>query len=245
VATVTWGPDIAETYDATSAEMFDPAVLQPAVDVLAELADGGPALEFAIGTGRVALALQERGVVVHGIELSPHMLDQLRAKPGGDRIPVELGDMARVRVPGEFSLVYLVWNTIMNVTTQDEQVAVFANAAAHLVAGGQFVIEVGVPSLRNLAPGQTRQVFDMSANHIGIDTFDDFVGQILSSHHWSVVDGQLVHDSAPYRFVWPSELDLMARLAGMQLVHRWGDWDRRPFTAESTKHVSVWRRASC
>jgi SAM-dependent methyltransferase len=241
MATITWGREIAEAYDATSQEMFDPAVLGPTVELLAELAGDGPALEFAIGTGRVALPLRERGVTVHGIELSPHMAEQLRAKPGSDEVPVTVDNMATARVDGgPFSLVYLVFNTIMNVTTQDEQVAVFANAAAHLSSGGRFVIEVGVPRLRDLPPGDRRQIFDLSPDHIGIDTYDDFVGQILSSHHWSVIDGKLMQEAAPYRWVWPSELDLMARLAGMRLEHRWADWDRQEFTDDSTKHVSVW-----
>jgi SAM-dependent methyltransferase len=241
MATVMWGRDVAETYDAGSPEMFDPSVLGPTVDVLAELAGGGPVLEFAIGTGRVALPLRNRGVAVHGIELSPHMVEQMRAKPAADTIPVTIGDMTKVRVDGgPFTLAYLVFNTIMNVTTQDEQVAVFANASDHLGAGGRFVIEVVVPRLRDLPPGETRQVFDLQPDHIGIDTYDDFVGQISSSHHWSVVDGALVHHAAPYRYVWPSELDLMARLAGMTLEHRWADWHRSPFTGDSQSHVSVW-----
>jgi SAM-dependent methyltransferase len=244
MATVMWGRELAETYDAGSPEMFDRAVLDPTVDVLAELAGDGPALELAIGTGRVALPLQERGIAVSGIELSPHMVEQLQAKSGAAGVPVTVGDMTLARSDGgPFTLVYLVFNTIMNVTTQDEQVAVFANAAAHLRDGGFFVVEVGVPRLRELPPGETRQVFDMSPEHIGIDTYEDFVAQISSSHHWSVIDGRLVHDSAPYRYVWPAELDLMARLAGMRLEHRWGDWDKQPFTSDSPKHVSVWVKA--
>jgi SAM-dependent methyltransferase len=242
VATVQWGAETAETYDASSASMFDPAVLDPTVDLLAELADNGPALEFAIGTGRVALALQARGVSVQGIELSEPMAAQLRAKPGADTIPVTIGDMTTTRVDGDFALVYLVFNTIMNVTTQAEQVAVFENAAAHLRPGGRFVVEVGVPQIRRLVPGELGRVFDMTSEHVGIETFDDLVGQISWSHHWEMVDGRLVRDSAPYRYVWASELDLMARIAGLHLENRWEGWRREPFTSDSPQHVSVWAK---
>jgi SAM-dependent methyltransferase len=242
VATVLWGPEVAETYDASSASMFDPAVLDPTVDLLAELAEGGHALEFAVGTGRVALALQARGVSVAGIELSEPMVAQLRAKPGAQTIPVTIGDMTSTRVAGEFALVYLVFNTIMNVTTQAEQVAVFENAAAHLRPGGRFVVEVVVPQIRRLVPGELGRVFDMSPEHVGIETFDDLVGQISWSHHWGMVDGQLVRASAPYRFVWASELDLMARIAGLRHEGRWEGWRREPFTNDSPKHVSVWSK---
>jgi hypothetical protein len=244
MATVMWGADIAARYDASSAEMFDPAVLAPAVEVLAALAGDGPALEFAVGTGRVALALSERGVPVSGIELSPHMAAMLRGKPGGPAVPVAIGDMATTRVPGEFSLVYLVYNTIMNVTTQDEQVAVFANAAAHLRAGGRFAVEVEVPSVPRIPSGERARVFDLSPGHAGIDTLDDPVGQLMSSHHWTLHDGHWVQDSAPFRYVWPSELDLMARLAGLRLEHRWDGWDQAPFTATSTSQVAVYVKAS-
>jgi SAM-dependent methyltransferase len=242
VATVLWGPETAETYDASSASMFDPAVLDPTVDLLAELADGGPALEFAVGTGRVALALQARGVSVAGIELSEPMAAQLRAKPGADTIPVTIGDMSSTRVEGEFALVYLVFNTIMNVTTQAEQVAVFENAAAHLRPGGRFVVEVVVPQIRRLVPGELGRVFDLTPDHVGIETFDDLVGQISWSHHWETVDGRLIHDSAPYRYVWAAELDLMARIAGLRHENRWEGWRREPFTSDSLQHVSVWAK---
>jgi SAM-dependent methyltransferase len=242
VATVLWSQELAETYDASLATMFDPTVLDPTADLLAELADGGPALEFAIGTGRVALALQARGVPVHGIELSEPMAAQLRAKPGANSIPVTIGDMATTRVAGDFALVYLVYNTITNVTTQAEQVAVFENAAAHLRPGGRFVVEVVVPQIRRLVPGELGRVFDMTADHVGIETFDDQVGQISWSHHWEMVDGRLVRDSAPYRYVWPSELDLMARIAGLGLADRWENWGREPFTNDSPQHVSVWSK---
>jgi SAM-dependent methyltransferase len=242
MATVLWGPEMASAYDKTSGDMFAPAVLGPTVDVLASLADRGAALEFAIGTGRVALPLSERGVPVAGIELSTDMAAVLRGKPGAGAVPVTIGDMASARVPGVFSLVYLVFNTIMNVTTQEEQVAVFANAAAHLAPGGRFVVEVGLPATSGLPATELGRVFDISAGHVGIDTIDDPVGQITSSHHWTLIDGQWRRSSAPYRYVWPSELDLMARLAGLRLEHRWAGWDKAPFTAASTSQVAVYQK---
>jgi SAM-dependent methyltransferase len=238
-----WGRDIAEVYDATYAAKFEPSVLAPMVDMLVELARGGRALEFAVGTGRVALPLSDRGIDVCGIELSPAMADQLSAKRGADRVPVTIGDMTSTTVPGAFTLVYLVANTIMNVTTQEEQVAVFANAAAHLQPKGCFVVEVIVPQLRRVPRGEVGRIFNLEPDHIGIETFDDLVGQIASSHHWIVADGQLVHHSAPYRYVWPSELDLMARLAGLRLRARWSGWDRAPFTSESESQVAVYEKA--
>ncbi|MET0324827.1 MAG: class I SAM-dependent methyltransferase [Ilumatobacteraceae bacterium] len=237
-----WEREIAEVYDETSAGMFQPTVLDPVVDVLASLAGDGPALELAIGTGRVALPLSARGVAVSGIELSPHMVAQLRAKPGSDAVAVTIGDMTRTRVDGTFTLVYLVFNTIMNVTTQSEQVAVFANAAAHLAPGGCFVVEVGVPQLRRLPAGEIGRVFEMQPGHVGIETFDDLVGQITWSHHWMDVQGRLVRHAAPYRYVWPSELDLMAQLAGLRLRGRWAGWAREPFTSASTSQVAVFER---
>jgi len=239
MGTVRWGKEVAEAYDRTSAAMFDPAVLDPAVDLLAELAGEGPALELAIGTGRVALPLTERGIEVHGIELSPDMVEQLRAKRGGAAVAVTIGDMATTRVPGTFRLVYLVWNTIMNVTTQDEQVAVVENAAAHLAPGGRFVVEVGVPQLRRFPVGEPARVSGVDDDHVGIDTLDDLVGQVQSSHHWWTIDGHLVRHSAPYRYLWPSELDLMARIAGLRVEHRWADWRRAPFTSESQRQIVV------
>jgi SAM-dependent methyltransferase len=243
MGSVRWERELAEVYDAVYSTKFDPAVIEPVVEFLATVARTGPALEFAVGTGRVALPLAARGVPVHGIELSPHMADQLRAKPGGDAVPVTIGDMATTRVPGRFTLVYLVANTIMNVTTQDEQVAVFANAAAHLEPGGCFVVEVLVPQLRHVPPGAVGRVFTLDADHVGIETFDDLVGQIARSHHWMEVGGRLVRHSAPYRYVWPSELDLMGRMAGLRLRERWAGWDRAPFTSESVQQVAVFEKA--
>ena len=179
---------------------------------------------------------------MRGIELSAPMAERLRAKPGGDRLEVTIGDMTTTRLAGSFTLVYLVFNTIMNVTTQDEQVAVFENAAAHLEPGGCFVVEVGVPTVRRLSPGETSRVFDLSPDHVGVDTFDDLVGQVMWSHHWRDVDGRLVRHAAPYRYVWPSELDLMARLAGLRLRDRWAGWRREPFTSASTSQVAVFER---
>jgi SAM-dependent methyltransferase len=239
---VVWERSVAEVYDAVSAAMFDPSVVDPTVDLLAELAGGRAALELAIGTGRVALPLRERGIAVSGIELSPHMVEQLRNKPGGDLIPVTIGDMTTTRIPGSFGLVYLVWNTIMNVTTQDEQLAVFANAAAHLEPGGSFVVEVVVPQVRRLPPGEIGRVFTLEADHVGIETFDDMVEQVTWSHHWMEVDGSLVRHSAPYRFVWPSELALMGKMAGLRLHERWANWKREPFTSESVEQVAVFKK---
>jgi len=242
VGTNVWGKELAEVYDTTSAAMFAPEVLDPCVATLFELACGGPVLEFAVGTGRVAVPLSQRGVTVRGIELSAPMVEQLRAKAGADAIDVTIGDMTDTRVDGSFTLVYLVWNSIMNLTTQDEQVAVFVNAARHLEPGGCFVVEVIIPKLRGLVPGETARVFELQPDHIGIESFDDFVGQIASSHHWMTVDGRLVHHSAPYRYVWPSELDLMARLAGLRLRERWADWHGAPFTGDSPQQVAVFEK---
>ena len=229
---------VAPTYDADHAERFSPEVLDPEVDLLAELAAGGRVLEFAIGTGRAALPLAERGVVVSGIELSQAMVSELRAKPGGDDITVVIGDMASARVPGEFAVVYLGFNTIMNLLTQAEQVACFENAAGHLRPGGVFVVDVVVPKIQRLAPGERHAVFDASEEHIGIDEYELAEQRSYSIH---ARPGRPI-TRTPFRYVWPSELDLMARIAGMQLRHRWGDFDRSPFTATSTRHVSVWER---
>jgi SAM-dependent methyltransferase len=236
-----FGEGVAERYDESSAEMFDPAVVDPAVDFLAGLAGDGAALELGIGTGRIAVPLSRRGVRVHGIDLSPQMVAQLRAKPGAEAIGVTVGDFATATVEGRFSLAYLVFNTINNLTTQDAQVACFQNVAAHLEPGGRFVIEVGVPALQRLPPGETVRAFDITATHLGFDEYD-VANQGLISHHYSVVDGRLELLSMPFRYVWPSELDLMARLAGMTLQERWSGWRREPFTSASTRHVSVWRK---
>jgi SAM-dependent methyltransferase len=230
---------IAARYDETSAEMFEPAVIRPTVDLLVELAAGGRALELGIGTGRVALPLAARGVPVHGIELSKAMAARLHAKPGGGDIGVTIGDFATTTVGGSFSLSYLVYNTIGNLTTQAEQVACFRNVAAHLEPGGCFVIELGVPGLRTLPPGERFQVFYGSEDYWGIDEYD-VANQGLISHHLESVDGTLKRFSMPFRYVWPAELDLMAQIAGMTLRERWSGWNREPFTSESTKHVSVW-----
>jgi len=234
---------IAATYDETSGDMFDPAVVDPAVEFLAELAGGARALELAIGTGRIALPLAARGIPVHGIELSQAMVARLRAKPGGTDVGVTIGDIATTTVDGTFSLVYLVYNTIMNLTTQAAQVACFRNAATHLEPGGCFVIEVMIPQLRKLPPGETFHVFDGGERHWGIDEYD-VVNQGLVSHHLEEVDGARSRFSVPFRYVWPAELDLMAELAGMSLRERWGGWKREPFTSESDTHVSVWEKPS-
>lgn len=222
--------------------MFDPMVVGPAVDVLAELAGEGRALEFGIGTGRIAVPLSERGVPVHGIDLSEAMVDRLRSKPGGEAIRVAIGDFSKTEVEGAFSLVYLVFNTIMNLTSQSEQVACFKNAASHLQSEGVFVIETMVPELQRLQPGERIRAFEIGDEKWGIDEYD-VAKQGLVSHHLEFVGGELERVSIPFRYVWPSELDLMAEMAGMQLRDRWADWDRQPFTGESRKHVSVWEKA--
>jgi SAM-dependent methyltransferase len=213
------------------------------VDFLAGLAGEGRALELGIGTGRVALPLSQRGVEVHGIDLSQAMVARLREKPGGEEIGVTIGDFATTKVDGSFSLVYLVFNTIMNLTTQDAQVACFENAAAHLEPAGCFVIETGVPGLRLLSPGERFVVFDLSEGHVGIDEYD-VENQGLISHHFSPDDGRWTLRSIPFRYAWPAELDLMARIAGMTLRERWSGWHREPYTSESAKHVSVWEKPS-
>ena len=236
-----WDEQLAGEYDRTSASMYAADVLEPAVEFLGRRAAGGPALEFAIGTGRVALPLRARGVPVTGIDLSGPMLDQLRGKPGGAEIPVVVGDMATARVPGEFGLVYLVYNTITNLLEQDEQVACFRNAARHLAPGGRFVVEVFVPDLRRLPPGDVARPFLVGEHHVGFDTYD-VVAQRLVSHHYRIDDGAARVARSRHRYVWPAELDLMARLAGLDLRERWADWTEAPFTAESTAHVSVWQK---
>jgi SAM-dependent methyltransferase len=236
-----FGPRVAERFDERYAYQADPAVVEPVVDFLADLAGAGAALELGIGTGRIALPLSERGVPVHGIDLSQAMLAKLQAKPGGDRIAVTVGDFATAKVDGTFSVAYLVVNTIMNLTTQDEQVACFQNVTAHLERRGCFVIEVEVPCLQRLPPGETFQPFDVSPTHLGFDEYD-VASQRLVSHHYWIEDGTVEVLSPPFRYVWPSELDLMARLAGLSLRERWADWTREPFTSDSAKHVSVWEK---
>lgn len=236
-----FGERVAARYDESSAEMFDPEVVEPAVAFLAELAGSGPALELGIGTGRIALPLARRGVSVHGIELSKAMAARLRAKPGGEEIDVTIGDFATTGVEGTFSLAYLVFNTIGNLTTQEAQVACFQNVAGHLEPGGCFVVEVGIPRLRQLPPGETMLVFDASPAHWGIDEYD-VANQGLVSHHLELVEEGFELHSLPLRYTWPAELDLMAQLGGLTLRERWSGWRREPFTSESRKHVSVWEK---
>jgi SAM-dependent methyltransferase len=236
-----FGEEIAARYDAGSAAMFRPEAIDPAVDLLAELTGQGRALEFAIGTGRIALPLAGRGVSVAGIDNSDAMVARLRAKPGGEAIEVTIGDMATTRVDGEFSLVYLVFNTINNLVTQDAQVACFENAAAHLSSGGVFVIEVGVPGLQRLPLGQTIIPFRADAKGLGFDVYD-VVTQRFSSQHYHFTEDGIRATPVEFRYAWPAELDLMARIAGMTLRDRWSNWKREPFTAVSRSHVSVWEK---
>jgi len=238
-----FGERVAERYDESSPEMFDAEVVDPTVDFLADLAGEGAALELGIGTGRIALPLSQRGIPLHGIDLSGAMVARLRAKPGGDAIPVAIGDFATTTVEGTFTVAYLVFNTINNLTTQEEQVACFQNVAAHLEPGGCFVIEVGIPQLQRLPAGETVRPFDVSPHHLGFDEYD-IASQGLISHHYWLVGGVWEAGSTPFRYVWPAELDLMARLAGMRLRERWSGWKREPFTSESRKHVSVWDRTA-
>ena len=232
---------IARSYEAKWPELFEPAVVDPAVNFLADLAGTGAALELGIGTGRIALPLSRRGVRVHGIELSPGHGRAAAAKPGADDIGVTIGDFATTTVDGTFTLAYLVRNTIMNLTTQDEQVACFRNVAAHLEPGGCFVIEVIVPELQRLPPGETIQAFTVTPTHLGFEEYDVATQtRARTTTGWSTA--RLETFSAPFRYVWPSELDLMARLAGMTLRERWSNWNREPFTSDSRSHVSVWQK---
>jgi SAM-dependent methyltransferase len=243
------GPDdyfdeaIAARFDERYAYLEEPAVVDPIVDFLAERAGGGTALEFGIGTGRIALPLAQRGIDVHGIELSRAMVAQFQAKPGAKSIDVTIGDFATAHVGKIFSVAYLVANTIMNLTSQDEQVACFRNAAAHLEPAGCFVIEVLVPGLQRLPPGETFQPFDVGPTHLGFDEYDVARQRVVSHHYW-IEDGKVEVSSPPFRYVWPSELDLMARLAGMSLRERWGGWKNEPFASDSRKHVSVWEKTA-
>ncbi len=232
---------VAPNYDATCGDMNSIAVLGPTVEFLAGIARNGQALEFAIGTGRVALPLLAAGVEVHGIEMSRAMLAELAKKPGAESIATTVGDMSTTRVKGSFSLVYLVYNTITNLLTQDGQVACFQNAAAHLEPGGCFVIEVYVPPLQKLPPGESFIPFDVSKGHVGIAEYDT-VNQMLTSHHYWIANGRAELFNSPHRYAWPAEYDLMARIAGLVLDQRWANWHRDPFTADSTSHISVWRK---
>ena len=237
-----FGAEVAARYDKDAEHdwMFSAEAIEPVVDFVAELAGDGAALELGIGTGRIALPLAERGVPVHGIDLSEAMIARLRAKPGGDRIPVTIGDFATTKVDGTFRVAYLVYNTIQNLTTQDAQVACFENVAANLEPGGCFVIEVGLPDVR----GEELRIFSFGERHIGIDEYD-VANQGLVSHHYTrTADGTFGYSSGPFRYVWPSELDLMARIAGLTPRERWGGWKREPFTSESTKLVAVWQKAA-
>jgi SAM-dependent methyltransferase len=236
-----FGERIASVYDERTAGMFDPAVVGPAVELLAELAGDGRALEFGVGTGRIALPLAERGVPVRGIDSSEAMVAQLRAKPRGRDVGVTIGDFATTRVEGEFSLVYLVFNTICNLVTQDAQVACFENAAAHLRSGGRFVIETGVPDLQRLPPGQTVIPIRAEAGGISFDVYD-VVTQRFSSQHYHFLDGGIEASPFEFRYAWPAELDLMARIAGLTLQHRWAGWRGEPFTSLSRSHVSVYEK---
>ena len=236
-----FGARVATSYDESSADMFQPDVVEPAIDVLAELAGTGRALEFGVGTGRIALPLARRGVPVHGIDMSRAMVEQLRARPGGKDIDVTIGDFATTTVDGAFSVAYLVFNTIMNLTTQAAQVACFRNAAAHLAPNGCFVIEVGIPDLRRLPPGQDVVPFHVSPTKWAFDVYD-VATQAMSSNYVEVVDGRGEYNSIPFRYVWPSELDLMAELAGLTLRDRWAGWSRERLTGESRQHVSIWEK---
>lgn len=236
-----WNADAARRYDTPGTGMFAPEVLGPAVDRLARLAEEGAALEFAVGTGRVAVPLAGRGVPVTGIELSPPMVAQLRTKADESAIPVVIGDMATTSAPGEYTLVYLVYNTISNLLTQAEQVECFRNAARHLGPGGRFVVELWVPELRKLPPGQEATVWESAPGYIGLDTYD-VLRQYVVSHHFRFDEGEQARLlRSPHRYVWPAELDLMAQLAGFDLESRHADWEGSAFTAESRSHVSVYR----
>ncbi len=237
-----WTEETAARYDDDVADMFVPEVLEPTVDLLAQLAGDGQALEFAVGSGRVAVPLLRRGVPVTGIELSAPMVARLRGKVGPSQLPVVVGDMATTVVPGEFTLVFLVFNSISNLRTQDEQVECFRNAARHLASGGRFVVELFVPPLRRLPPGQVAVPFEVSAAHTGFDTFDLVAQQCTSHHYTRAADGSVHYGAGNFRYIWPAECDLMARLAGLELETRLGDWDGTPFTEASEKHVSVWRK---
>ncbi len=234
--------DVAARYDTSHADKFERAVVDPAVDVIAGYAGDGAAVEFAIGTGRLAVPLAARGIDVSGMDFSEPMLAELTAKPGAKDINATHGDMTTTLLGTDFAVAYLVYNTIMNLRTQALQVACFRNAAAHLRPGGRFIMEVMVPEVAKLAPGELFVPFAVEDGYLGIDEYADPIGQILISHHYVVEPGAERHVSAAFRYVWPSELDLMAQLAGLEREHRWEDWSRNPFSAASTSHISVWRK---
>ena len=236
-----FGEHVARVYDDSPNQEFKAETVAATVDLLTGLAAGGRALELAVGTGRIAVPLAQRGVSVHGIDMSRAMVARMRAKPGAEAIGVTIGDIATTRVEGSFSLVYLVFNTIMNLTTQEAQVACFRNVAAHLAPGGCFVIEVHVPQLRRLPPGQDVVPYHVSQTRWAFDVYDTAT-QTMSSNYITVENGRGEYRSIPFRYAWPAEFDLMARIAGLRLRERWADWDRSPFTAESGKHVSVWEK---
>jgi SAM-dependent methyltransferase len=239
-----FGENIAAHYTEDSGWAFNPLVIAQTVDVLADLVGDGPALEFAVGTGRIALPLAARGVPVSGIDLSTAMVERLLAQDQARQLKVTIGDMATTRVEGIFRLVYLVFNSIGNLTSQDQQVACFRNAAAHLEPGGFFLVDMGVPDLRRLPPGEDALLISHAHGHVGYDQYTDLVAQKAVSHHVVVDDDGTRQFRVPFRYVWPSELDLMARLAGMQLIHRWQWWDRSPFTDDSRSHVSIWQKSN-
>jgi SAM-dependent methyltransferase len=232
---------IADRYEHLWPQVVHPDAVEPAVEFLADLAGDGRALEFGVGTGRLALPLSRRGVRVHGIDLSPAMVRRLREQPGSEVIETTIGDFATAQIPELFRIVYLAANTIMNLTTQDAQIRAFSNAAAHLEPRGWFVIEVLVPPWQHLPPGANFLVFDKTATHLGVDEID-VATQNSRSHHFWFIDGETKRFSPPFRYVWPSELDLMARIAGMTLCQRWSDWKREPFTSHSHSHISVWQK---
>lgn len=238
-----WTEDTAIRYDASSPEMFAPEVLDPTIDFLAGLAGSGAALEFAIGTGRVGIPLAARGVSVTGIELSEPMAAQLRKKVDEATLPVVMGDMATTRVPGEFDLAYLVFNTISNLRTQAEQVECFRNAARHLKPGGRFVIELWVPAIRRMPPGQAAVPMTMGDDgHLVFDTYDLATQACTSHHYFHEPDGTTLYSAGNFRYIWPAECDLMAQLAGLEFEARYADWHRTPFTSDSTSHISIWQK---
>lgn len=238
---VAFNEAIASTYDADSADMFDPGLIESTVDFLAALAGSGAALELGIGTGRVAIPLSQRGVSVHGIDISESMVARMGAKPGGEAIQVTIGDIATTRAPGMYGLVYLPFNIITNLLTQADQVACFRNAADHLEPGGFMVAEVFVPQLQRLNPGERYLAFEVTPSHLGFDEYD-VVNQLDTSHHYFIRDGQAQIFLSHHRYAWPAELDLMAQMAGLSLVERWADWNRSPFTSTSLDHISVWQK---